>query len=64
MVGISYQWSWPAVLASIQNTDEIASLSAASAPQARKSVAQKTLEDIAPQVMRSSWWRPRKIPMK
>jgi hypothetical protein len=60
MVGISYQWSWPAVLASIQNTDEIASLSAASAPLARKSVVHHTPEAIAPQVIRSSWWRSTK----
>ena len=26
MAGISYQWSWPAVIATIQNTDEISSL--------------------------------------
>src|SRR4029077_21176221 len=26
MAGISYQWSWPAIIATIQNTDEIASL--------------------------------------
>lgn len=58
MVGISYQWSWSAVLASIQNTDEIASLSGASAPLGRKSVVHQTPEAIAPQVIRSTWWRP------
>jgi Bacterial Ig-like domain (group 2) len=58
MVGISYQWSWPAVMASIQNLDEIASLSGASGPIGRKSIVHQTPESITPQVIRGTWWRP------
>jgi Bacterial Ig-like domain (group 2) len=58
MVGISYQWSWPSVMASIQNLDEIASLSGASAPIGQKSIVHKTPEAVAPQVIRGTWWRP------
>jgi hypothetical protein len=57
MVGISYQWSWPAVIASIQSTDLSTSLSAASSPLGNKSVVHHSPEAVGPQVIHGSWWR-------
>ncbi len=58
MAGISYQWSWPAVIASIQNTDEIASLTITSSLHADVRTTHAKPEVGAPQVIRGSWWLP------
>lgn len=58
MVGIAYRWSWPAVAVSIQNTDEIASLSGASSPLAKTGKVHEKPETMAEQVIRGTWWRP------
>jgi len=34
MAGVEYKWSWPAVIVTVQNTDEILSLSGVSAANA------------------------------
>ena len=58
MAGISYQWSWPAVIATIQNTDEIASLTITSSLRADvRTVHAATAVDAA-QVIQGTWWLP------
>ena len=57
MVGLSYRWSWPAVLASIQNSDEIASLSGASSPIAQIRTVHRAPEEMEDQVIRGTWWK-------
>jgi 3D (Asp-Asp-Asp) domain-containing protein len=58
MVGIAYRWSWPAVTVSIQNTDEIASLSGVSAPHAETRAVHLQPEVSSAQVIRGTWWLP------
>jgi len=58
MAGISYRWAWPAVIASIQNTDEIDSLSGVSSPLAATSVVHAAPLQPAAQVIRGTWWKP------
>jgi hypothetical protein len=58
MAAISYHWSWSAVIASIQNTDEIASLSNVSSTLATTSVVHKNPEDTTPRTLRGTWWKP------
>lgn len=58
MVGISYQWSWPAVIASIQNTDEVASLTITNSLRAESSRVHKSPEADSAQVCKGSWWLP------
>jgi hypothetical protein len=58
MVAISYNWSWPAIMASLQNTDEIASLSGASSPLGETSVVHRMPEAGSLQLIRGTWWRP------
>lgn len=61
MVAIAYRWAWPAVTVSIQNTDEIASLSGVSAPHGVTSVVHAQPEVATPQVIRGTWWLPTKL---
>lgn len=58
MAGISYHWSWPAVLATIQNTDEIASLTITSSLRADIRKTHANPEATAAQVIRGTWWLP------
>jgi len=58
MAGISYKWSWPAVIATIQNTDEISSITHTSSFRAdvRKVHAKPAASQA--QVTRGQWWLP------
>jgi hypothetical protein len=58
MAGISYQWSWPAIIASIQNTDEIASLTITSSLRADVRKTHAKPEVGASQVIHGTWWLP------
>jgi len=58
MAGISYRWSWPAVIATIQNTDEIASLTITSSLRSDVRTVHATPEVSNPQVTRGQWWLP------
>ncbi|MGA9672255.1 MAG: hypothetical protein WBQ94_23785, partial [Terracidiphilus sp.] len=58
MAGISYQWSWPAVIATIQNTDEISSLTITSSLRADVRTVHTAPEASAAQVTRGHWWLP------
>lgn len=58
MAAISYQWSWPAVIASIQSTDEIASLTTVSSFQADMRKVHAPSEPATPQIVRGTWWLP------
>ena len=58
MAGISYQWSWPAVIATIQNTDEIASLTITNSLRADVRHVHAAPEVDATQVTRGQWWLP------
>lgn len=60
MVGVSYQWSWPALLATVQNTDEIASLSGISGTPADVNMVHIFPEEKAQQLIRGTWWRATK----
>ena len=58
MAGISYQWSWPAVIATIQNTDEISSLTITSSLLADVRKVHAAPEASSAQVTRGQWWLP------
>lgn len=58
MAAISYRWSWPAVIASIQATDEIASLTTVSSFQADMRKVHVPAEPATPQIARGTWWLP------
>ena len=58
MAGISYQWSWPAVIATIQSTDEIASLTITSSLRADVRTTHAKPEVGAPQAINGTWWLP------
>ena len=59
MVSIDYSWSWAgAVIASVQNIDEIAMLSVHSAVQADKARLDVASQQSAPQRLDAIWWRP------
>jgi hypothetical protein len=58
MAGISYQWSWPAVIASIQNTDEIASLTITSSFRADIRKVHAGAAESQAHVTRGLWWLP------
>ena len=60
MTAIKYHWSWPAVIATIQNTDEIASLTFTSSLQADMRQVQLMPELDHPQSIRGTWWQPTK----
>jgi hypothetical protein len=58
MAGISYQWSWPAVIAPIPNTDEIASLTITNSLRADVNQVHISPEANKPQVTHGQWWLP------
>ena len=58
MAGISYQWSWSAVVATIQNTDEIASLTVTNSFQADVRQVHANPAASQAQVTRGLWWLP------
>jgi hypothetical protein len=58
MAGISYQWSWSAVIATIQNIDEVASLTSTSSFRSDVRTAHVTPEVSSAQVIRGHWWLP------
>jgi hypothetical protein len=58
MAGITYQWSWPAVIASIQNTDEIASLTITNSLRADVRRVHAAPEVGQAQVVHGTWWLP------
>jgi len=58
MAGISYQWSWPAVIATIQNIDEVASLTTNSSFHSDVRMVHATPEVSHAQVIRGQWWLP------
>ncbi len=58
IASISYQWSWPAVIASIQNTDEIASLTFTSSFQADVQAVHAQSSMNEQQIVRGTWWLP------
>jgi hypothetical protein len=58
MAGISYQWSWPAVIATIQNTDEISSLTITSSFRSDVRTVHANPETVQAQAVRGSWWLP------
>ncbi len=59
MVSVSYSWSWGgAVLASVQNIDEIAMLSFHSNVQADKARLEATEKKPDSQRITAAWWRP------
>ena len=60
MAAISYQWSWAAVVASIQDTDEIASLSNANSTLATISVVHQATDDPTARRVQGTWWKPTK----
>lgn len=60
MAAISYHWSWSAVIASIQDTDEIASLSNVSSTLATIAVVHQTPENATQRLLRGTWWKPTK----
>lgn len=58
MAAISYEWSWPAVLASIQNTDEVDSLTFTSSLRADVRKVHGTLVERSLQNIYGTWWLP------
>ena len=60
MAGVAYHWSWPAILATIQNTDEIASLSGITSTLADVNVVHGSPEEKTKQLIRGTWWRATK----
>lgn len=57
MVGIKYQWSWPAVLATVQDIDQVQSLTfISSLPTDTTALASATA--AAAQTINGVWWRP------
>jgi len=59
MVSVDYSWSWAgAILASVQNLDEMAMLSFHSAVQADKARLDAADRQIASQRVDTTWWRP------
>lgn len=58
MAGISYHWSWPAVTATIQNTDEIASLTVVNSLRADVRSVHAVPEVDVTQSIHGTWWLP------
>jgi hypothetical protein len=58
MAGISYQWSWPAVIATVQNTDETASLTFTSSFRSDVRTVHASPENGRAQIIRGTWWLP------
>lgn len=58
MVGVKYSWSWPAVIATIQNTDEIASLTIDSGVHADAPKVHASTDATSPQIIEGMWWLP------
>ncbi|HMH13151.1 MAG TPA: hypothetical protein VK578_08595 [Edaphobacter sp.] len=58
MAGISYKWSWPAIIATIQNTDEIASLTITTSLRADIRKTHATPEAAEAQAIHGTWWLP------
>jgi hypothetical protein len=56
-VGIRYQWSWPAVLATVQNLDEIQSLTFNTSLSTDSKQAHQTANPLE-QRIDGVWWRP------
>jgi WD40 repeat protein len=56
MAAIEYKWPWPAVLATVQNIDEVASLTGVSAANADIAKVHSATEPSALQVIRGAWW--------
>ncbi len=58
MVGISYKWTWPAIIATIRDVDEIASLSLRSTLLADVNTVHASPEPQTTHVIRGTWWMP------
>ena len=58
MAGVSYQWSWPAIIATIQNIDEVASLTTLSSFRSDVRKVHATPEVSHAQAIRGQWWLP------
>ena len=59
MISLSYSWSWGgAVLASVQNVDELAMLSYRSPVQADTARLNPNDQVTGPQRLNGAWWRP------
>jgi hypothetical protein len=58
MAGINYKWSWPAVITSIQNTDEIASLTDHSSANVNAPEVHGSADNATARTIQGTWWLP------
>ena len=56
MAAVDYRWSWPAVQATVQNIDEVSSITTHSAALANVPTVHRVPEDNAPRVVNGTWW--------
>lgn len=58
MVGVNYRWSWPAVITTIQNTDEIASLTNHSSANVNAPEVHASTDNVTTRTIYGTWWLP------